>query len=191
MNGLRAIFLVLLSAVSTFALPEGAFAGQADTAYLQMEGVPGQSTEKAHKGWIELTSWSWGVATRAGSMGSARFGAGGGRAGQLRVTMDADAASHPLMEATANGKAFKKVVLEVVTTKPNETSRVFLTLTMEDVLVASYSVAEPPTGKTPSARVTLSYAKMTSTYAPRNPDGSKGTAIPTEGSWDLKAAQKI
>jgi len=44
--------------------------------FLKIEGVEGESADKAHKGWIDLESWSWGEtqegAHAAGGGGPAR-----------------------------------------------------------------------------------------------------------------------
>jgi type VI secretion system secreted protein Hcp len=48
--------------------------------FLKLDGIPGESTDKDHKGWIEISSYSWGVSNQgsgAGSMGAGRMAAAG------------------------------------------------------------------------------------------------------------------
>jgi type VI secretion system secreted protein Hcp len=191
--------LVLLVAV--FAVPRSSLAGQNDTAYLQIEGVPGASTEKVHPGWIELTSWSWstekgpGTVVEKSGAGMEKTGAGARktRPGEMKVAMKADAQTRILEKSAATGQVFPKVVLEVLTTKPNQPGQVFLTIKMEDVVVSSFAMAEGGAAMKgmPQARAAFSYAKVEIVYAPQKPDGTKGAVSPAETSWDLKSAQKI
>jgi type VI secretion system secreted protein Hcp len=197
----RAILMGLVLLAAAFAIPRSSVAGQNDTAYLQIDGVPGSSTEKVHPGWIELTSWSWSMGEKApagaekgaaGGMEKTGAGARKARAGELKVAMKADAKTRLLEKAVATGQAIPKVVLEVLTTKPNQPGQVFLTIKMEDVIVSSFAMSEGSAEKgVPSARAAFTYAKVEYTYAPQKTDGTKGAASPAEASWDLKTAQKM
>jgi type VI secretion system secreted protein Hcp len=83
-------------------------------AYLQIEGIKGESADSAHQGWIELHSASWGVTQpRSATMSTA-----GGHTAErcehqtLTVTKLADLASPILMQHCSMGKTIPKAKLE-------------------------------------------------------------------------------
>jgi type VI protein secretion system component Hcp len=90
MKGFKVIVLVatILAAAPLFAAVD---------AFLKIDGIPGESTEPAHKDWIEIYSFSWGVSNL---QTAAAHGSGGG-------------AGHELQQATfiAGGKAVPKMFL--------------------------------------------------------------------------------
>ena len=69
--------------------------------FLKIEGVEGESTDKSHKGEIDILSWSWGM----DSPGDA-FGLPTGRTNVelLRLTKRVDSASTALMSALLLGE---------------------------------------------------------------------------------------
>lgn len=90
MKGFKVIVLVatILAAAPLFAAVD---------AFLKIDGIPGESTEPAHKDWIEIYSFRWGVSSL---QTAAAHGSGGG-------------AGHELQQATfiAGGKAVPKMFL--------------------------------------------------------------------------------
>ncbi len=49
-------------------------------AFLKVDGIPGESQDSKHTSWIEILSYSWGVAQRATGSSSS----GGARSGGAR-----------------------------------------------------------------------------------------------------------
>lgn len=83
-------------------------------AYLQIDGIKGESADAGHQGWIELTSVSWGVMQPTISSKST---GGGHTAGHcehrtLSVSKLADLASPILMQHCSMGKTIPKAKLE-------------------------------------------------------------------------------
>jgi type VI secretion system secreted protein Hcp len=86
----------------------------ATDAYLQIDGIKGESTDSAHQGWIELTSAHWGVTQ---PMSTSTSTAGGHTTGHsehrtLSVTKLADLASPVLMQHCSMGKTIPKAKIE-------------------------------------------------------------------------------
>ena len=106
-------------------------------AFLKIEGVPGESTDKTHKDEIEIHSFSWGVSnTGAGSVGG---GAGSGKAvlQDFHFSMPLTKASPVLMQACATGKHFPTATLTC--RKAGGSQVEFLKIKLADIIVSSYS----------------------------------------------------
>lgn len=81
--------------------------------FLKIEGVEGESTDKSHKGEIDILSWSWGMS----QSGTTHMGSGGGSGKvsvqDLSLTKYVDAATHALMLGCCKGTHFDQAVLVV------------------------------------------------------------------------------
>ncbi|MDE2134186.1 MAG: type VI secretion system tube protein Hcp [Alphaproteobacteria bacterium] len=131
----------------------------AANAYMQIPGILGKSTDSKHSGWIEVSSFQWGVG-RAATVGSATSGAGAGRAsmGDIKITKTVDSASPKLTLACANGQHFKSVVIEEVVSG----GRIEV-ITLQDVLISSVNNAGAG-GYMPTETITLNFAKSMIAY---------------------------
>ena len=105
-------------------------------AFLKLDGIEGESNDKTHKGEIEISSYSWGVA----NSGSFSHGGGGGEGRatfqDLHFGMQMSKASPKLMSACATGKHIPSAVLTC--RKAGGTQTEFLKIKLADVLVSSY-----------------------------------------------------
>ncbi len=61
----------------------------------------------------------------------------------------------------------------------------FMTITLSDVLVSSYTNNGSGGGGGLQDQFSVNFAKITFDYRPQNPDGSLGSAV--HAGWDLKA----
>ncbi len=180
-------FEILLVAILGFTIIVGtstqAFA--AVDYFLKIDGVDGESKDDKHKGEIDILSWSWG-ASQTGSMASG----GGGGAGKVSMqdfsfTKSIDKSSPKLFEALATGKHLKEVKL----TLRGSSSVEYLTITLSDVLVSSYSTGGSGADDRPTESVSLNFARIKMSYVEQDASGRAGAA--TEFGWDLKANTKI
>src|SRR5919108_4062049 len=106
--------------------------------FLKLDGIQGESLDKAHKGEIELESFSWGESNAAPPAG------GGGGAGKvqiqdLHVVAHVNKASPSLVLACATGKHLKDAVLTA--RKAGKGQQEFLVFKFTDVLVSSYQIS--------------------------------------------------
>jgi type VI secretion system secreted protein Hcp len=130
-------------------------------AFLKIEGIEGDSTDRGHKGEIEILSWSWGET----NTGTSSTGGGGG-AGKVSMqdfhfTMQVSKASPDLMLACATGKHFKEATLTA--RKAGERQQEFLKITLSDVLVSSYQTDGNTKDKDvplPVDQIALNFAKI-------------------------------
>jgi type VI secretion system secreted protein Hcp len=138
------------------------------TAYLQLPGITGESTDTKHKHWIEIESVSMGVHSGGGG-GTAS----GGRTGkttihEIHVTKVTDQSSPLLMQAVASGKHFPTAEIDMSTVH----------YVMKDVILTALQhtgAAGGGDGK-PTESITMNYQSIQYEYTPQNPD-AKGTSI--------------
>ncbi len=142
-------------------------------AYLQIPGIQGKSMDSKHPGWIEVSSFQWGVG-RTATIGSATGGAGSGRAsmGDITITKTVDSASPKLTLACANGQHFKSIVIEEASPGGR-----FMVITLQDVLISSVKSASTGGDIVPMETVTFNFAKSTTSWSPAVTQ--RTNAIPT------------
>ena len=150
--------------------------------FLKLGDVKGESKDKTHKDEIDVLAWSWG----ASNAGSFHVGGGGG-AGKVNVqdlsfTKYVDLATTELFLATCNGKHFPEATL--VVRKAGETPLEYLTITMEDVLITSYSTGGSGGEDRLTENVSLNFAKVKMAYKEQAPKGAQAKA-PSVG-WNIQ-----
>lgn len=152
-------------------------------AFLELDGIKGESTRKGYETHMPIFSFSWGTSNPAtvGVIG----GQGGGKCSisDLNVMKKADAASPLLFQACAQGTHIKKGKLTLLKAGGQGASVDFVVYTLSDCYLSSVQYSGSEGGDdTPTESISISFAKMEYTFTPQKPDGSKGT--PVVGSWD-------
>ena len=173
--------------VATFLALSPPLLNAASDYFLKIDGIKGESQDASHRDEIEINSWSWGA--------SNPVFAGGGGTGKVSMqdfhfVCNHDKSSPLLMLACAQGATgthIPKVVLTVRRTTPTGAPEEYLTITLEEVLVSSFSSsAPPPSGGAqtpPTQSISLNFTKITFQHT------SNGTV--TKAGWDVKANVKI
>jgi type VI secretion system secreted protein Hcp len=155
-------------------------------AYLQIDGIKGESLEDKHKDWIEVLSFNHAVSQPTSSTRSSSGGATTGISehGDIMVTKFIDLSSPKLLEAVSTGKHFKKAVIEVF--RQSGDSKVkYLTVNLEEVLISTVQTGGNGHGpELPVENVGLNYGKIEWVYTQqKRADGSGGGN--TTGKYDL------
>ena len=149
--------------------------------FLKLEGVKGESKDKAHTQEIDILSWSWGMS----NSGSAHVGGGAGSGKvsvqDLSVTKYLDSSSAPLMLSCCNGAHFETAVLTV--RKAGEKPLEYVTIKLQEVLITSVETGGSGGNDRLTDNVTLNFAKVKVEYLPQEAKGGKGTMIPF--SWNI------
>ena len=156
--------------------------------FLKIDGVPAESTDKAHAGEIELESFSWGE-TQSGTAGSGG-GAGAGKVQpqDFHFVKRLDKASPVLLIGCATGQHFKSVILTA--RKAGGGQQDYLKVTMEDVLISSYQVGgSAHSDVVPMDQVSMNFAKLEMSYKEQKPDGSLGGEV--KQKYDFAANVKV
>ena len=152
-------------------------------AYLQIDGITGESTDPDHKGWIDVLSYSYSISQlTAAPVANVSAGATSAVAHQeFVITKYVDSASPKVYEACAAGKRFSKAILDVMRTS-GKTPVKFMQIQMQQVIISSISASAASGKDMPTESVALSYGSVQWTYTQQNPDGSQGGSVTGAGS---------
>jgi type VI secretion system secreted protein Hcp len=154
--------------------------------FLRVDGVPGESADARHRGEIELTGWTLGVANTASMAAAGGAGAGRAEFQPLKVTQRVDRAVPPLVGLVAAGQHVASAVLTC--RRSGREAADYLKITLSDVLVTGVSLIETAEAP-PSAETALVYGRIVIEYRPQMPDGSMGPPIVT--GWDVRANRRL
>lgn len=152
-------------------------------AFLQIDGIKGESTDHGHAGWIEVTNVLYAVnQPRAESMSTAG-GLTSGRAELYPLTFKklADISSPILLQTCATGKTIPKAVFEFMRSDGDSKPIQYFRIELENLMIASVTPDSGESG-TISERVQLAYAKIRWSYTKQSIRG--GTEGKTSGGWD-------
>jgi type VI secretion system secreted protein Hcp len=153
------------------------------TAYLIIDGIPGESNREGYAGAIDLSGYEWGATNES----SAQVGRGRARA---RAQVDTffvekfgDSASVYLKLATLQGRSFERVRIDVLTS--GDKPQLKIRYDFENVLIAAFETdmqsGEPLVKET----VGLVFENVRILYIETNEDGSAGDEH--EITYDLAA----
>ncbi|TDR70281.1 Hcp family type VI secretion system effector [Paludibacterium purpuratum] len=160
-------------------------------AFLKIDGIPGESTDDAHKDWIEILSFDHSLEQPAQATASSAGGATAERVnhGMFVISHSLDKSSPKLYEACCTGKHIKDVTIELCRAGGDKLK--YMEVKMEQVLVSKVV----PSGTSndagfPSEKVSFSYGKIKWTYTQqKRQDGSGGGNV--SAGWDLTANKTI
>jgi len=156
-------------------------------AFLKITDIAGESSDLAHREWIELLGFSWGVSQGAGAAG----GFSGGSASRERadfqdftVVKSLDAASAKLALACANGKHIREVELSVCRAAGDKQG--YYEIKLSDVLIAKVTMdAEPQSRFTlPTETISFNFGKIEWVYRQTDPRTGKPTGT-VHARWSI------
>jgi type VI secretion system secreted protein Hcp len=158
-------------------------------SFLKLDGIDGESTDKAHPNEIVLESFSWGESNPT-SVGGGGSGGGAGRASiqDFHFTMATSKATPNLMLACAVGRHFPTAKLTCRTPGAGGGFE-FMKVTLADVVVSLFQLGAHPTDTVYSAlggdentstdEITLSFGRIDILYTVQR------TGESIETSYDL------
>jgi type VI secretion system secreted protein Hcp len=154
-------------------------------AYLQIEGVPGESTASGYEEQIEIISYSHEVSQPTAAAASTAGGATTGRCehGDFSVTKEIDKASPILAQKCSEGSHISEIVLTLCRAG-GESSVPFMEYKLSNVVVSRVS---PGGNKVdlPLEEIDFNYGRIEWVYTQqRRADGGGGGN--TTGSWNLQ-----
>ncbi|VVO62777.1 Protein hcp1 [Pseudomonas fluorescens] len=160
-------------------------------AFIQLEGIKGESTDDKHKDWIEIQNYGFGAsqsqsstASSAGNLSSARVDIH-----NFTFTHNLDLASVKLFEYCCTGQHVPKVTVTLNRSGGDKTK--YMEYKMSDVLISSVSRGGDTQASedVPIECVTLAFGKLEMTYTKLGIDGK--AAGNASAGWDLKANKKV
>lgn len=105
--------------------------------FLKLDGIDGESTDAKCRECIHIESFSWGASNPSTSAHGSGGGAGKVSVHDISITKMNDKSSPDLMQAAATGQHIKEAKLTC--RKAGGDQQEYLTYTLENVLVSSYS----------------------------------------------------
>ena len=155
--------------------------------FLKLEGVDGESQDKAHGNEMDVLAWSWGMSQSGTTHIGGGSGAGKVSIQDVSVTKYVDAASADLMLACCNGKHFGEAILTV--RKAGENPLEYIVITMTDLIVTSVSTGGSGGEDRLTENVTLNFAEVKFEYKQQAAKG--GEEKPFEMGWDIAGNAKL
>ncbi len=163
--------------------------------FLKIEGIPGESTDAAHAGWIEILSYGFSLER------SATYGAAGTERSSLSdfsVLKMVDKASPLIFKHCCGGEQVSTATLEIRRSYGLSATPVpYMEITLSDVIISSVSFAGTVTpsltaggSDRPVEEVTFSYGKIKWDYVQRDPDTGAPLEEITEG-WNAAEDEPV
>lgn len=161
----------------------------ATDAYLQLNGIKGESADSEHLGWIEITSIHLGVLQPKSATSSTAGGHTAERCEHRTISIDklADLASPILMQTSSSGKTLAKGKIEFMRADSDGKRVKYYEIELENVLVGHVDQQLVP-GDILHETVGLKFSKIKWKYTQQKIGG--GTGGNTAGGWDL-ATNKV
>lgn len=159
----------------------------ASDMYVQIDGVKGESTDSAHKDWIEIQSYSHSISQPASATANS---AGGGTVGRCKhedfvITKYIDMASAKLYELCCSGKHISKVMIDFMRASGGSPVK-YLEIEMDQVVISKVSHGSVSNDDLPVESVSFNYGVIKWTYTQqKRADGSSGGKM--AAGWDLTA----
>ena len=149
--------------------------------FLKIAEIKGDARNPRHEKEIEVVSWSWGETQNATFSADSKRTGGNVSMRDFAFNAVTGAASSQFLLFCASGKRIKTAILTCE--KPEGKGDPFLTITLSDVVLASYDIESAPTSSLPMDRVVLRFNKIEFKYVPYKQDGTADGNFTS--SWDL------
>lgn len=136
----------------------------AEHLYLKIEGIDGSCARKGHDKWIEILSYSHGIAY---SVGSGKDFAGAVDHQPLTIMKMTDASSYGIIEKLNRRAQVKSVILEIWKDKGEKDGTVdaaAVKIKLGNCRISSYGMSGSDDGQLPVESVTIAYQTIEWTF---------------------------
>ena len=163
-------------------------------AFLKLDGIPGESTDAAHKGEIQVTGFQGGF-NNPSHVGSATGGAGAGKVTfqDFQFNVPVGPATPKLLLACAQGTHIASAVLSVRKTgaKAGAAAGVdYLKYTLTNCVVSSVTTGGASTDDAPHENFSLAFAQIQVSFQPQSATG-QAAGPPTTTGWNLQQNKQV
>ena len=151
------------------------------------EAIKGNVTEEGHKGWIELSSFQWGVGRGIASPTghSANRESSAPSVSEITVSKAVDSSSNKLLTEALQGEG---VTVEIDFCKTEKGKlEVYIQYTLTNCMISGYSLSSG--GDRPSESISLNFTKIESKFVPEDAEGKAGS--PETVKYDLALAKVV
>jgi type VI secretion system secreted protein Hcp len=156
--------------------------------FLKIPGVEGEAMASGHEKEIDVLSFSWGASNPTGVKHGGGSGVGRADISSISIQKYLDKSSTSLFVACCSGKHYDTAQVscrEAGGDAPVE----YWKLELSQVFVDSLAWGSSSGESKPSETLTLSFAKVKSTFTPQDKTGKGGS--PIVGGWDLQTNKKL
>ena len=154
-------------------------------SFLKLGTLKGESVVKGFEDQIQLLSWGWGMTQTGTTHTASGGGAGKVDVSDLQISKHVDAASPMLALACCKGTHYDTATLTM--RKAGGTALEYVTITLTDLIVTSYSVSEGGGGDLLTDTFTLNFSMFKYSFQPQDNKGAKkGGAI--DATYDIAKA---
>jgi type VI secretion system secreted protein Hcp len=131
--------------------------------FLKYGSIAGESTQLAHKEWIEIETFQFGVGrgVSIGVGGGSKREASAPSMSEVTLTKSMDISSPLILKEALGGKAVE-VKIELTQTDNSGKHIAFQKYVLTDTLISGYSISS--SGARPSESLSLNFAKLDSEY---------------------------
>lgn len=151
--------------------------------FVQIGGIPGDSTDAEHKNWIEVESFQHSLAQPKGASWSAEGSLAAGRVDHGEFTMQKrfDSASPKLAQYCCTAQHIPQVEFHIC--RPEGERVVYMKYIFKDVIVSSLDQvgSGAPDEPTPMEELRLRYGEIHWEYTPTDVAGGK--SAPVRAGW--------
>lgn len=158
-------------------------------AYLQIEGIQGESLDNEHQNWIEVLQYNYDAYQSASATASSAGGAASERAklSDFQITKFVDRASPKLYESCCAGQHFKRIVFHV--NRAGGKQLRYLEITLEEVIISSVTGNGASAGDLPLETVRFNFGRIKFNYIQQKRDNGTGSGN-IAGGWDRIANKR-
>ena len=159
--------------------------------YLKLSGpdLKGESADKDHDQWIEITSWNHSISQPKSGSASTSGGHTAERTehGDMELVKDLDSSSPLLYQAVSGGTTFQTAQIEFFRDAGDGKRVKYLEIQLKNVMIARVAPKIDGTAL-PTETLSLKYAAVQWKYQKQNIDGGQGGV--TQGAWSLTKNDK-
>jgi type VI secretion system secreted protein Hcp len=155
-------------------------------AFLELEGIEGESQDSDYENKIAIDSFSWGATNASSYHRGTGAGTGKGEILEIHFTKTMDKSSPKLMERVATGQHIPSGKVSLV--KLSGDSKIpYYQVELTDIVVSTYQVAAHSGNHLPSESFSLSFVKTMVHYQPQGNEGDPAGNV--EFGWNLQQSK--
>ncbi len=155
--------------------------------FLKIEGITGESSDSNHSGWIDVSSFYWGMAQSSKMASGGGGGAGKVQYKDLCVTADIDISTPAIAGYASSGKHIPKV--EISACKAGGEQIEYYRITLEDVIITDVSYEGASMRPNVGVSYQFSAARVKQQYWQQTNKGTKGAEA--QSGWNIKENKEI
>ncbi|MGH1487388.1 MAG: Hcp family type VI secretion system effector [Cellvibrionaceae bacterium] len=149
------------------------------SAFLHIEGVPGEASDTHHKDWLDINQWQWGTTRQITSSTSTQGDRESSNAviTDLVITRYMDKATPKIFIESCCGRG-KTIKISQTKTGTGSGAQPFIEYTLKNALISNYQVkASNREGTRPLETIKISFVDIEAKYTPYDEDGNAQAPI--------------